>query len=319
MNKSVPQTPFKKLMDMNKLFTQRYGNLIKESDFIGEYPHEFRQDVFDLLLSFNEEWYHSPNRFNPRYHERTDSCMEIFKQYSKYLNRKVDIDDLQYYLSMPQLFDIIELWYADISMEYKNDFINELNELFDRYDLQWRLLSGKLIKMDSQQFEQDLANKLLELMECTQAENPVFQTAYEEFIMSINKLSSGNYAEAITYACNSYESTLKIVLEIKESTAKQLTDVYCKSSYASKIPEKIKPEAFNQSVLLSLPFLRNKVSSSHGQGLNKIETSSLKSLAKLAVNLAATLNTYIIEEYINHNNIDLSKNKDIANYDEIPF
>ncbi len=47
--------------------------------------------------------------------------------------------------------------------------------------------------------------------------------------------------------------------------------------------------------MMSLPFIRNNSGSDHGAGAKDIIIS--KPMAKLALNLAAALNTYLIEEY----------------------
>lgn len=61
------------------------------------------------------------------------------------------------------------------------------------------------------------------------------------------------------------------------------------------LPEQMKPEGFKNSVMLSLPFIRNNTSAGHGAGANTTVVS--KPMANLAVNFAAALNTYLIEEY----------------------
>lgn len=47
--------------------------------------------------------------------------------------------------------------------------------------------------------------------------------------------------------------------------------------------------------MMALPFVRNNSSSDHGAGATPARIS--RPLAKLAINLAAALNTYLIEEY----------------------
>lgn len=59
------------------------------------------------------------------------------------------------------------------------------------------------------------------------------------------------------------------------------------------LPNTINPVGFKDSVLMSLPFIRNNAAS-HGAGA--VDSSISKSLANLAINLAASLCTYLIEE-----------------------
>ena len=54
-------------------------------------------------------------------------------------------------------------------------------------------------------------------------------------------------------------------------------------------------EGFKDKVMMSLPFVRNNSGADHGAGAQKVIIS--KAMANLAINLAASLNTYLLEEY----------------------
>ena len=48
--------------------------------------------------------------------------------------------------------------------------------------------------------------------------------------------------------------------------------------------------------MMSLPYVRNNSGADHGAGAKEVVIT--KPMAKLAVNLAAALDTYLIEEYM---------------------
>lgn len=92
----------------------------------------------------------------------------------------------------------------------------------------------------------------------------------------------------------SYESVLKVILgsESETEAASGLTKRLLDAGKLS-LPEGLKPEAFQSSVLMSLPIIRNKAAA-HGSGATGCEMS--RPMANLAVNLACALSTYLIQE-----------------------
>ncbi len=87
---------------------------------------------------------------------------------------------------------------------------------------------------------------------------------------------------------------LKVIIGVTKGNAKDLTSAFI-SSVNPKLPMTINPEGFRSNVLMALPYIRNNSSSDHGAGESQVVIE--KSFAKLAINLAAALNTYLIEEY----------------------
>ena len=54
-------------------------------------------------------------------------------------------------------------------------------------------------------------------------------------------------------------------------------------------------EGFREKVLMSLPYIRNNSTASHGAGRSMAEIS--KNMANLAINLASALNSYLIDVF----------------------
>lgn len=90
----------------------------------------------------------------------------------------------------------------------------------------------------------------------------------------------------------SYESMLKIMLGSAKGNASALTQRYVEEKI--HLPENVNVNGFKDSVLMSLPYIRNNCAA-HGAGEANVVIS--KSLAHLAINMASSLNTYLIEEY----------------------
>lgn len=123
---------------------------------------------------------------------------------------------------------------------------------------------------------------------------PSTRGAYDELRKAIDFLGRGDFAEAVINAEKSYESVLKVILGSGSETeaASGLTKRLLEAGKLS-LPEGLKPEAFRNGVLMSLPIIRNKAAA-HGSGATGREMSV--SMANLAVNLACALDTYLIQE-----------------------
>ena len=196
--------------------------------------------------------------------------------------------------SLGNIFDVVELLYIELSELERVKYTKELNIFFDENNLPWRMLDGKMIKIDAQQFECDLKIKALaQLQELKDAE-PKFQSAYTELMTAIETLDKGDFQSAINNAGKSYESVLKVILGADRGNADKLTKQYADSLLV--FPDTMKADGFREKVMMSLPYIRNNSGADHGAGAKEVVIS--KPMANLAVNLAAALNTYLIEEYI---------------------
>ena len=155
------------------------------------------------------------------------------------------------------------------------------------------MLDGKMIKIDAQQFECDLKAKALAQMHELKDAEPKFQSAYTELTAAIDALEKGDYQATISNAGKSYESVLKVILSADRGNADKLTNEYMNQFLT--VPDTMKAEGFREKVMMSLPYVRNNSGEDHGAGAQEVVIS--KPMAKLAVNLAAALDTYLIEEY----------------------
>ena len=299
---------------MKRLFSERYGELLQdESSWFGgddgsTVPYNAKVLIARIMEDFREPISFQPNRYDS-YTVETDALdLAICKLNESVDYRVVDLDmmcmgsglDEVHALAnvhTPHLFDLIELQYEELSDDIENGkggFRDEINKVLREQDIPWILVDGRLVKIDSKQFEQDLKLKTLGEMKELKDACPLYQGAYDELRKAIDFLGRGDYAEAVINAEKSYESVLKVILgsESETEAANGLTKRLHEAGNLS-LPEGLKPEAFQSSVLMSLPIIRNKAAA-HGSGATGCEIS--RPMANLAVNLACALNTYLIQE-----------------------
>ena len=135
------------------------------------------------------------------------------------------------------------------------------------------------------------------LMQELKDAEPKFQSAYTELTTAVEALVKGDYQSAINNAGKSYESILKVILGADRGNADKLTNQYMDQLLS--VPDTMTKAGFREKVMMSLPYVRNHSGADHGAGAKEVVIT--KPMAKLAVNLAAALDTYLIEEYAESN------------------
>ena len=299
---------------MERLFSERYGELFQdESNWFGgdddsNVPYNVKVLIARVMEDFREPISIQPNRYDSCT-VNTDALDLAISELDEHVGyRVVDLDMMRMGSGLdefhalanvytPHLFDLIELQYDELSDDAENgkgDFHREINKVFREHGIPWLLVDGRLVKIDPKQFEQDLKLKALNRMEALKDACPLYQGAYDELRKAIDFLGRGDYAEAVINAEKSYESVLKVILgsEFETGAANGLTKRLLEAGKLP-LPEGLKPKAFQSSVLMSLPVIRNKAAA-HGSGATGCEMSG--PMANLAVNLACALNTYLIQE-----------------------
>ena len=301
---------------MGRLFSERYGELFQdEPDWFGGdgddgsgVPYNVKVLISRVMEGFREPISFQPSRYDS-YTVNTDALDLAISELNEHVDyRVVDLDiacmgsglDEVHALAnvyTPHLFDLVELQYEELSDDVENGkggFLGEINEVFREHDIPWLLVDGRLVKIDPRQFEQDLKLKALNEMKELKDADPLYQGAYDELRKAVNFLGRGDYAEAVINAEKSYESVLKVILgsESKTEAANGLTKRLLEAGRLP-LPEGLKPEAFRNGVLMSLPIIRNKAAA-HGSGATGCEVS--RPMANLAVNLTCALDTYLIQE-----------------------
>ncbi len=122
---------------------------------------------------------------------------------------------------------------------------------------------------------------------------PKFQSAYTELTAAIEAIDKGDYQSAVNNAGKSYESVLKVILSADRGNSDKLTKQYMDQLLI--VPDTMEKSGFREKVMMSLPYVRNNSGADHGAGAKEVVIS--KPMAKLAINLAAALDTYLIDTY----------------------
>lgn len=285
------------------IFTKRYEELIFHAeeceirdDICGDVDYNLRVRLVDIMVTFCEPMILRPNRYDLNDILETNAFEYACSRFNDIMGKPYLLLNNIYILAgycLSFIFSVVELQYENLSDKEKIAYSNTLNDFFKEYDFQWRILDGKLIKIDAQQFECDLKAKAVEAMKELKDAEPKFQSAYTELTTAIEAFEKGDYQSAINNAGKSYESVLKVILGADRGNADKLTNQYMEQFLS--VPNTMKKEGFREKVMMSLPYVRNNSGADHGAGAKEVVIS--KPMAKLSINLAAALNTYLIEEY----------------------
>lgn len=291
------------------MFSQRYKEFIREEDgclvddICGEIDFFTRREIVNILLEFCEP-ISLPDRYSS-YENKTDAFTQavnlfnqkkgvnlIFAPSIKYGVLGDEPKDELASIFTPYLFDIIELQYSVLSKDEKIEFASKVNKIFNENDIPWLISDGRMVKIDSKQFEIDVKRKNLESLKELSDCNPVFKSAYSEFQKAIEFLEKGNYSEAISNAAKCYESVMKVFVGENKKVAGKLAE---KIVEKLDLPQSINKTGFKENVLMSVPYIRNNTHAAHGAG--KVDVVINKSLANLSINLTASLCAYLVDEY----------------------
>lgn len=292
------------------IFSERYkglvnaleGNLIVDKICGNDIDINIRRNLVLHLSTFNEPQIIQLDRYNKSNTAQTDAFYQAMSKIL-YKRNRMQIDNIGAAMellsvqSLGNIFDVVELLYIELSDAEKENYTKELNAFLNDNNLPWVMHEGRMIKIDSQQFECDLKAKALAQMQELKDAEPKFQSAYTELTTAVEALEKGDYQSAISNAGKSYESILKVILGADRGNADKLTKQYADSLLV--FPDTMKADGFREKVMMSLPYVRNNSGADHGAGAKEAVIS--KPMAKLAVNLAAALDTYLIEEYAESN------------------
>lgn len=307
----------------NQLFSERYADIVDNKDFESMFDLKFCRAMFDALIKFNESSKVPVSRYDSLTEVRCaqDEAYEDLIECGRYGISSAN--EITFERSAKQRYtiwlDLIEAWYSHLSDGEKSPFQVEVNGVFHDYNQPWRLVEGKIVRMDSRQFERDLKIKYASLLDGVSVLQPVFNSALTEYRDAIEAFAKNDYKDAVLNAERSYESVLKIVCGEGTGTANKLKEAYLASKYIEDVPENVRG-GFGAQVLMSLPFIRNNLNVGHGNGLNNVKIS--KELANLSLNLCAALCTYIIDVYGNYVNKPSGGETEIVGdeeSDDLPF
>ena len=194
-----------------------------------------------------------------------------------------------------QVLDCIEAWFCRAPEHWVSSAERELNEAFSINESPWRVLNGEMLLIDSGYLHAELISKQVDFMKALSVNG-----AMEEFQMALREFQQGEFAHAITEAAKSVESTLKFVMGDNAETdlsglLKLLRKTDLVPSYYSNFFESF------TKIIQATGITRNQPGNAHGQGCEIVNSS--KSLAEFQINLAASVNKFLLANYLKRKNV----------------
>jgi hypothetical protein len=119
-----------------------------------------------------------------------------------------------------------------------------------------------------------------------------FTSANKEFIEALEDYRKGDYGDCLTKCGSSFESTMKIICDRNKWPYKQ-TDTAAPLLKRILNNSQLDPSIFEQS-LINIATIRNKLSKSHGSGVQ--QKNIPQHVAKYAINATAAAILLIVEE-----------------------
>lgn len=178
-------------------------------------------------------------------------------------------------------------------VNYKKEFINSLNDVFQHNNLGYEVVNNTITTKKSDFLHVETICKPLTLLV-----NEEFSGPLKEFEIAIDKYTHKKYEDAVIEACKAFESTMKAVLEklnvknFDKLPAKGLINLLKEHG----IFESFQDDNLNMltSILLGLPTIRNK-KAGHGDGIDTKEVE--RSYASFALNLAGSYIVFMLDRY----------------------
>ncbi|MTJ82853.1 MAG: hypothetical protein F8N37_17850 [Telmatospirillum sp.] len=190
------------------------------------------------------------------------------------------------------VFDSIELMHQNLNSDRREAFAQNLNFLFEKNGQPWRLFRGEVVKLNEDMVGATNVPTVFEML----AAGP-FAGAAAEFAEALARFAADDAKGTIVEACKSLESTMKVLTGLEHENAANLVKALLEAGYLDDLPESVRL-GFGSTVLMSLPFLRNKLGG-HGQGGTVVEVPS--AYGHLALQLGAAMNNFLISKYLERN------------------
>jgi len=195
----------------------------------------------------------------------------------------------------PLVLDVVEAW---LNINTKNARVveKELNERLLAHRCPWRFFFGEANLIDSQYLDCEVRAKL-----CNYLRDNGITGALDEFNEAVQDLTANSTKDAVVNAHKSVESVMKAVLNEQQGTYGQLL--------TKLIDSGIVPEYYDEflkhfeKLALGAVKERNLPARAHGQG--KDTTQVQHELAEFAVNLAGSLNLFIIQRWLDREPEDI--------------
>lgn len=174
---------------------------------------------------------------------------------------------------------------------YLHEAIAELNQRFMEAGVGYQYESEQMIRVDSQFAHAEIVKPALLLLS-----DPRYHGAEEEFLKAHKNYRDGDYKGCLTECLKSFESTMKIICDLrkwtyqKTDTAKSLIDACLKNGLIPSMLQ-AKLNALRTVLESGVPTLRNKLGG-HGQG--SASTTVPQHVAAYALHLTAANIVFLV-------------------------
>lgn len=170
--------------------------------------------------------------------------------------------------------------------------IADLNTRFRENGIGYRFENNMIIKIDNELLHNEITKPTLSFLS-----NEIFKTVNEEYLKAHEHFKNGNFKEAIVECLKSFESTIKMICEIKgwnynqkDTSSKLIQIIFDNELVPDYMQTKIK--SLRSLLESSIPTIRNRTSS-HGQGVQSISVD--ESLASYTINITGSTIKFLIE------------------------
>jgi hypothetical protein len=300
---------------MKTYFSKRHTVAMREKKLPLTFSQTVRVSIGRILNRFSD-W----GRFNREYNETFSLAEEALKTFYG-CESLYAFDDSNEHVPAhfgrvvvkgypSEVLDAIEAWF-DQKPRQADECESELNDLFSMNQSPWRFVNGEAILVDSAYLYQEVQAKTVRLLK----EGHAFG-ALEEFQSAIQDLQAGEPKDAIVKAHKSVESVMKVAVQTGEHlTFGQLLSQLISSGIVPEYYEEFLKHF--EKVALGAVKERNLPARGHGQGATVVEVP--RSLAEFAVNLAGSINLFIIQCWLDHGRAKGKQDSEEQAPEDVPF
>lgn len=201
----------------------------------------------------------------------------------------VDLPEFISETAPPHVFDIIQLWFDDLTPDRQRSFQQELNDIFEDEAFPWCFCERQFFQIDSRFLEEKVQSQVHELLN-TQGHFGAMQ----EFVEARNDFAASDYKGTILNSCKAFESVMQAILGKNGGQAGDLIKELKGVGILDDLPSHLRG-AFESKVLQTVPFLRNTLAG-HGQGQQVVAVS--RELAELCLHLTGSLILFCIRRHL---------------------
>jgi len=271
-----------------KLFSQRHS---KETLKHLSLPQPVRNKLF-YVLSESSSFEYGDSTFNQADYQYRRSLgldkITAFAQDGSKNRVSSNLDGVIKRGYPSEVLDMVEAFHSVLAPKERPVYEPKVNQVLQEAKQPWRLMDGKIVKLDSDYLAEEVLSKAYSLLDA-----PGFEGPLEEFQQAMNDYSSGDYRGAITNASNAFESTMKVILGVQTEApgklVRSIIDSGLLPSYYSGFLDSVK------TILAAVIVERNQPGRAHGQG--STATPIDPSFAEVCLHLAGTAIVFLVRRH----------------------